>query len=227
MSKQSPRIRRVALKNWELSISNYIAALSINGIQVWFGLLHSWQLWLTDSMRYPCKIGLAQLEDGISMIWLYRGHVWVSSRTSTPADLITKGENTKPRYQAKEQWWWEFSDPSFNGLHENMDRAIFGLKLKHDISWKKLNPSNKRETKSKASNIGVRDNRYIPQWVKIHVILRDKGACVYCGESNVKILEFDHRKAWSKGGSSTDPLNICLGCRPCNRRKSDKDWGWQ
>jgi len=49
---------------------------------------------------------------------------------------------------------------------------------------------------------------------------------VYCGENNIKILEFDHRKAWSKGGSSKDPLNICLGCKPCNRKKSDKDWGW-
>jgi hypothetical protein len=49
---------------------------------------------------------------------------------------------------------------------------------------------------------------------------------VYCGESNVKLLEFDHRKAWSKGGTSKDPLNICLGCKTCNRKKSDKDWGW-
>ena len=73
MRKQAPRIHRVALKNWSLTISDYIATLSINGIQVWFGLLYSWQIWLANSMRYPCKIGLARLEGGVSMIWLFRG----------------------------------------------------------------------------------------------------------------------------------------------------------
>ena len=108
---------------------------------------------------------------------------------------------------------------------ENMDRAMLGLKQRHDLRGARLNQQEAHD-EEEGHGIGVRDNRYIPQWVKIHVVLRDKGRCVYCGESNIKILEFDHRKAWSKGGSSKDPLNICLGCKPCNRKKSDKDWGW-
>jgi 5-methylcytosine-specific restriction endonuclease McrA len=103
---------------------------------------------------------------------------------------------------------------------------MLGLKQQHELTWRSIKPSKKRTTKKQATGIGVRDNRYIPQWVKIHVVLRDKGRCVYCGEGNIKTLEFDHRKAWSKGGSSKDPLNICLGCKTCNRKKSDKDWGW-
>ena len=75
-------------------------------------------------------------------------------------------------------------------------------------------------------DIKTRDDRYIPQWVKIAVVLRDGGRCVYCFESDPRLLEFDHRKSWVKGGSSKDPDNICLGCRPCNRKKGAKDWGW-
>ena len=70
------------------------------------------------------------------------------------------------------------------------------------------------------------DDRYIPQWVKIVVVQRDGGRCVYCFENDPQLLEFDHRKSWVKGGSSKDPDNICLGCRPCNRKKGAKDWGW-
>ena len=70
----------------------------------------------------------------------------------------------------------------------------------------------------------TKDNRYIPQSVKIQVVLRDNGRCVYCGELNPDMLEFDHIKAWSRGGSSKDIGNICLGCKPCNRKKGAKDW---
>lgn len=74
--------------------------------------------------------------------------------------------------------------------------------------------------------IAVRDNRHIPQWIKIVVSIRDGGRCVYCGESDPTKLEFDHRKSWAKGGSSKDENNICLGCRTCNRKKGMQDWGW-
>ena len=70
-------------------------------------------------------------------------------------------------------------------------------------------------------------SRYVPQWVRIHVTQRDGGRCVYCGESDPRKLEFDHRKAYARGGPSDDPSNICLGCITCNRRKGAKDWGWQ
>lgn len=71
----------------------------------------------------------------------------------------------------------------------------------------------------------ARDDRVIPQDVKIAVTLRDQGQCQlrYPGICLVdRELCFDHRFPWSKGGSSKDPDNIQLACGPCNRYKSDK-----
>lgn len=219
-------VRRLALKDWSLNTSDDVSSLTVHGWQVWWGLQFSWQCWLAQSMRLPKLIGMTMMNNGLFPVWLYRGHLWVTCRKATTDDVRTKGTNTKPRYNAKEQWWWEFSDPTIHGLLEYMDRSILGLKQQHDLTWRTLEPIKKRTTKGAASGIEVRDNRYIPQWVKIHVVLRDKGRCVYCGHGDIKVLEFDHRKAWSKGGSSKDPLNICLGCKTCNRKKADKDWGW-
>ena len=105
-------------------------------------------------------------------------------------------------------------------LMEGMDRMILGLKQEHQATWARLTSTQRSKTTSTTKGFGVRDNRYIPQWVKINVVLREKGRCVYCGEDDVKLLEFDHREAWSKGRSSKDPLNICLGCRPCLSRST-------
>lgn len=69
-----------------------------------------------------------------------------------------------------------------------------------------------------------RDDRVIPQDVKIAVTLRDKGVCQlrYAGCQTDFDLQFDHRYPWSLGGSSKDPDNIQLACGPCNRQKSNK-----
>lgn len=70
-----------------------------------------------------------------------------------------------------------------------------------------------------------RDDRVIPQAVKIAVTLRDKGRCQlgYPGICLVdQDIQFDHIIAWSNGGSSKDPDNIQCACGPCNRHKSNK-----
>jgi hypothetical protein len=61
--------------------------------------------------------------------------------------------------------------------------------------------------------------RIIPTDVKLIVLKRDKGRCVKCGSTTN--LHFDHILAWTKGGSSTNPLNIQLLCQKHNLRKSD------
>ena len=65
-----------------------------------------------------------------------------------------------------------------------------------------------------------RDNRHIPQAVKVQVAARDRGKCVICGSRTD--LQFDHIIPWSRGGSSKDPGNIQLLCGTHNREKSDK-----
>jgi HNH endonuclease len=70
----------------------------------------------------------------------------------------------------------------------------------------------------------ARDDRVIPQDVKIAVSVRDKGLCQlkYPGICLIdRDIQFDHKWPWSKGGSSKDPDNIQCACGPCNRHKSD------
>lgn len=70
----------------------------------------------------------------------------------------------------------------------------------------------------------LRDDRVIPQEVKIAVTLRDRGICQlrYPGCLIDKDIQYDHIYPWSQGGSSKDPDNIQCACSSCNRAKSDK-----
>jgi hypothetical protein len=58
--------------------------------------------------------------------------------------------------------------------------------------------------------------RHIKDAVKTAVFARDAGRCRMCGST--EILEYDHIIPISKGGTS-DPENIQLLCRSCNRTK--------
>ena len=62
-------------------------------------------------------------------------------------DIIKKGERIKPRYNAQEQWWWEFTDPSIKGLFESMDRYMIGLKQNHDAVWSTFSKPKKKKTR--------------------------------------------------------------------------------
>lgn len=75
-----------------------------------------------------------------------------------------------------------------------------------------------------AEFVPLRDDRIIPQDVKIQVAIRDGGVCQlrYMGCTVDRDIQYDHRVAWSRGGSSKDADNIQLACGHCNRMKSDK-----
>lgn len=69
----------------------------------------------------------------------------------------------------------------------------------------------------------ARDDRVIPQEVKIAVAVRDKGRCQIKGPPcTIQGEVYDHIFPWSRGGSSKDPDNIQMACRACNSWKSDK-----
>jgi hypothetical protein len=53
-----------------------------------------------------------------------------------------------------------------------------------------------------------------------NVYRRDNYECVYCGNSNQRILTLDHVIPQSKGGTDTWD-NLVTACRPCNAEKSD------
>ena len=226
MTLKKPYVRRITLKDWSWNDGDLLGVLLVFG-RIFFSRPNMmWQFLLRNALSEPENLGLVTMSNGVFTLWLFKGHMWISDHLATSADVKAKGMNIKTRYDAKQQWWWGFTDPSLRHMMESMDHTIFGLKQNHEKVWKGLSLKHRKSTSSTATTIGVRDNRHIPQWVKLHVTLRDKGQCVYCGEKDLKLLEFDHRHAWSKGGSSKDPLNICLGCKTCNRSKGARNWGW-
>lgn len=69
----------------------------------------------------------------------------------------------------------------------------------------------------------ARDDRQIPQEIKIAVAVRDGGMCQIKGPPCTGTGEvYDHIYPWSHGGSSKDMDNIQMSCRACNQWKSDK-----
>ena len=64
-------------------------------------------------------------------------------------------------------------------------------------------------------------SRYIPQDVKIQVVIRDNGMCQSPGCFATNNLHFDHIYPYSKGGRSDDVNNIQLLCSKHNWKKSD------
>jgi hypothetical protein len=44
--------------------------------------------------------------------------MWISDHLATSADVKAKGMNIKTRYDAKQQWWWGFTDPSLRYMME-------------------------------------------------------------------------------------------------------------
>ena len=226
MTAKNGYVRRIPLTRWSWTAKDLFGFLVVFGCTIFWRPVMTWQFLLRNSMLRPERLGSVRMSNGLFPLWIYKGHLWVTCREANENDVIQKAAKIKPRYDAKKQWWWTFTDPSLRGLMENMDRNLLGIKQQHEKVWKGLSTRNKMRTRSTAGSIVVKDNRHIPQWVKLHVTLRDKGSCVYWGEKDLKLLEFDHRHAWSKGGSSKDPLNICLGCKTCNRSKGARDWGW-
>jgi hypothetical protein len=67
------------------------------------------------------------------------------------------------------------------------------------------------------------DSGKIPQDVFDLVMERDGHRCQECGTT--EDLTIDHKLIpWSEGGSSTDPANLQVLCRPCNSSKGTHSW---
>ena len=203
-------------KAWSFEEHEFIGMFSL--LSVFSTVIHpmSWKMMMTESIRKPQYVGQYAHGRRPFRVWLYKTRVWISDHQVTMTAFEKQGKRIRPRYIPEEQWWWDSIDESMREQYLWMECHGLGIK-----------PSVRSKTARRyARGVGTKDGRYIPQWVKILVVQRDGGRCVYCSESDPRLLEFDHRLAYIKGGSSTDPNNICLGCKRCNRKKGADDWGW-
>ncbi len=106
---------------------------------------------------------------------------------------------------------------SLKGIFELVDYKIVN-DSKRNVFRFILKLTNKQTGKNQ--NIEISNTRLIPSVVKKEVWKRDKGKCVFCGET--KNLHFDHDLPFSKGGTSLSVKNVRLLCIKHNLQKSGK-----
>lgn len=71
----------------------------------------------------------------------------------------------------------------------------------------------------RSQNLRTEKARYINRQIIAFIKDRDKGICVYCGESG---NEIDHVIPWSRGGPTSEK-NLVLACYTCNTEKSNSE----
>jgi len=125
-------ILRIPLKEWKWHSDEFLGTLIVYSQIILMRPEMMWNFLFRNSMLRPERVGQVRLAKGIFPLWLYKGHLWATSKEATNEDIVKKAAKIKPRYNPKDQLWWGFTDPSLRGLMENMDRAMLGLKQKHE-----------------------------------------------------------------------------------------------
>lgn len=155
--------------------------------------------------------------------WLYRNEVYTTSSELDSNKIIKHSERLKEeslddltklllkQMKTNHQHYDEIHKQKLQSMKQQNQQLLKSLKQTHEQTIKLLM---KRTKPSKHS-------RYIPQDVKIQVVIRDNGMCQSTGCFATSNLHFDHIYPYSKGGRSDDVNNIQLLCSKHNRKKSD------
>ena len=112
------------------------------------------------------------------------------------------------------------------GLDDIFNLALKTLLARVDRDLRRPRQAGRAPAKDKRS-------RYIPEAVKRESWERAGGVCAYVAPDGTRCasrtrLEFDHTTPYALGGSSVDPANIRLYCRPHNAWASRQIFGpWQ
>ena len=114
--------------------------------------------------------------------------------------------------KTSQQQYDKIHKQKLQSMKQQNQELLKSLKKTHEQTIKLLM---KRTKPSKHS-------RYIPQDVKIQVVIRDNGMCQSPGCFATSNLHFDHIYPYSKGGRSDDVNNIQLLCSKHNLQKSNK-----
>ena len=169
----------------------------------------------------PVAIGLVNKR---RHYWLYRNEVYTTSSEYDTDKIIKHSERFKEeslddltklllkQMKASQRQYDKIHKQKLQSMKQQNQQLLKSLKQTHEQTIKLLR---KRTKPSKHS-------RYIPQDVKIQVVIRDNGMCQSPGCFATSNLHFDHIYPYSKGGRSDDLNNIQLLCSKHNLRKSDQ-----
>ena len=86
------------------------------------------------------------------------------------------------------------------------------------------------EFRGRASNPSARPRVPIPQNIRYAVARRDRYQCKYCYRNKRELerlgikAHIDHIVPIGRGGSPTDPENLCFACSECNELKNNQIW---
>jgi len=198
-----------------------------------FGIIfqHNKLIHQLSSFEYDLIVGISTVQPvAIGMInkrrhyWLYRNEVYTTSTEYDGDKIIKHSERLKEeslddltklllkQMKASQRQYDKIHKQKLQSMKQQNQQLLKSLKQTHEQTIKLLM---KRTKPSKHS-------RYIPQDVKIQVVIRDNGMCQSPGCFATSNLHFDHIYPYSKGGRSDDVNNIQLLCSKHNLQKSNK-----
>lgn len=171
------------------------------------------------------------------------GESWEKSEQIVPEKLIlTLPEKPREILKPLSEERYQIKFTGSKGLSEKIEKTKQLLSNKFpegklediideilDFYLEKNDPEKKKVTNIK-TYMTTKHSRYIPQNIKNLVWQRDQGQCTYVSEEGKRceekyFLEFDHKKEFARGGSSTNPLNLQLLCQTHNRLRAEKTFG--
>jgi len=216
-------VKRIPKTRWSVRKNGHFAYLTIKGVAVQIILWLSWVSMFERSLITANSMPLASSGDHKRpVVWLYRGHLYKTPYGMAIFQVEQAAGNQRTNYDPICTTWWDRVSAKARIAMEITHRISIGLAIPANL-WLRYISGGSKSIRSTADKAGcIKASRYIPQWVKIEVVLRDQGRCRDCGCTDATLLEFDHLTSFIEGGPSDDPDNIGLRCLPCNRRKGRK-----
>lgn len=208
------------MTRWSIRRYGMMGELIVDGIRGQFILWLSWISAFDASMILPQPImSIGTGDPKRPVLYLYRGHLYKAPFGQSMFAIENAGAKQRANFNPRYTIWWDSVSAPARIAMEISHRIAIGLDVPAKL-WNRFIQGGTKSIQNRTANADqIKSSRYIPQWVKIEVVLRDGGRCRECGCDDVTQLEFDHLTSFADGGVSDDPDNIGLRCLPCNRRK--------
>ena len=213
-------IRRLSKTTWSLFTDGHVFTFRHNKLKYQLSIFE-YDLIVAISSLQPVKIGLVNKH---RHYWLYRDDVF-----TTPKDVDTNRiikHNEKHQHESLDELTKLLlgqMKSSYKQYGDNHKKKMLEMKQQNQQLLKSLKKTHESTIKLLMKRTkNTRHSRYIPQDVKIQVVIRDNGMCRFPGCFVTKDLHFDHVHPYSKGGRSDEVDNIQLLCSMHNWKKASK-----